>query len=90
MSSDLEGRLEGFGVEPNDEQDVTVRAPLKEAETAWVSWCAAGHAKLKNNYAVRFEPAPTEGATRVHLSGGGSQGEIREELRRFKQLLETP
>ncbi len=84
-----EGRFKGFGFEPNQEQAVTVRAPLEEAEAAWVKWCASGHARLKNDYAVRFEPAPAAQGTQVCLSGGGSKGTIREELRRFKQLLET-
>jgi hypothetical protein len=78
-----------FGVAASEEQAVTVRAPLEEAEAGWVHWCASGHARLKNNYAVRFEPAPGARGTEVHLAGGGSKGTIREELRRFKQLLET-
>ena len=41
------------------------------------------------NYAVRFEPAPGARGTEVRLSGGGSTGTIREELRRFKQHVET-
>jgi hypothetical protein len=78
-----------FGVSPTEEQAITIKASLDEAEAAWVEWCASGHAKLKNNYAVRFEPAPGARGTEVHLSGGGSTGTIREELRRFKQRLET-
>lgn len=82
-------RFEGFGFDPNGEQAVTVGATLEEAEAAWVGWCASGHAKLRNDYAVRFEPAPDARGTHVYLSGGGSKGTIRKELRRFKQLLET-
>ena len=84
-----EGRFDGFTFDSNDEQAVTVRATLEEAEAAWVAWCASGHAKLKDNYAVRFEPAPGARGTEVHLSGGGSKSRIREELRGFKQLVET-
>ena len=77
------------GADPRDDQAVTVRVPLEQAETAWVSWCESGHAKLKNDYSIRFEPAPGARGTEVHLSGGGSKGRTREELRRFKQFLET-
>jgi uncharacterized membrane protein len=84
-----DGQFDGFESQLGDEQAVTVRAPLEEVESAWINWCASGHARLQNNYAVRFEPAPGARGTEVHLSGGGSKGTIREELRRFKQLLET-
>ena len=73
----------------SEEQAITVKASLETAETSWVEWCASGFSKLKNNYAVRFEPAPGARGTEVHLSGGGSTGTLREELRRFKQRLET-
>jgi hypothetical protein len=78
-----------FSVDLKGEQAITLKAPLEVVEAAWVEWSASGHAKLKNNYAVRFEPAPGARGTEVHLSGGGSTGTIREELRRFKQRLET-
>ena len=78
-----------FGFDFSDEQAVTVKASLETVEAAWVEWCASGLTKLKNNYAVRFEPAPGARGTEVHLSGGGSTGTLREELRRFKQRLET-
>ena len=78
-----------YGFEFSDEQAVTVKASLETVEAAWVEWCASGLTRLKNNYAVRFEPAPGARGTEVHLSGGGSTGTIREELRRFKQRLET-
>ena len=81
--------FEQFGVDLSHEQATTIKAPLEIVEEAWVQWCASGHAKLKNNYAIRFEPAPGARGTEVHLSGGGSNGTIREELRRFKQRLET-
>lgn len=71
-----------------DEQTVTVNAPREAAEAGWVKWCASGHAKLRNDYAIRFEPALGARGTEVHLSGGGPSGTIREELRRFKQQLE--
>ena len=80
---------EGFGAPLEREQAVTIRAPLEEVEAGWVKWCASGYARLKNNYAVRFEPAPGARGTEIHLAGGGSKGTIREELRRFKQLMET-
>lgn len=73
----------------SDEQAITVKASLEAAESSWVEWCASGLSKLKNNYAVRFEPAPGARGTEVHLSGGGPTGTLREELRRFKQRLET-
>jgi hypothetical protein len=78
-----------FGVDPTGDQAVTIRAPLEAVENGWVQWCATGHGKLKNDYAIRFEPAPGARGTEVHLTGGGSSGKVREELRRFKQLLET-
>ena len=80
---------EEFGLSLTEEQAVTVRAPLEVAEAAWVDWCVSGHSRLKNNYAIRFEPAPGARGTEVHLSGGGSRSTTREELRRFKQLRET-
>jgi hypothetical protein len=73
----------------SDEQAITLKASLEMVEAAWVEWCASGLSKLKNNYAVRFEPAAGARGTEVHLSGGGSKGMLREELRRFKQQLET-
>jgi hypothetical protein len=81
--------VDEFGVILVTEQAITVKAPLEAVETGWIQWCASGHAKLKNDYAIRFEPAPGARGTEVHLSGGGSTGTIREELRRFKQRLET-
>ena len=73
----------------SDEQAITLKASLEMVEAAWVEGCASGFSKLKNNYVVRFEPAPGARGTEVHLSGGGSIGTLREELRRFKQRLET-
>lgn len=67
---------------------MTVGATLEEAEAGWVNWCASGHARLTNNYAVRFEPAAADGGTQVHLSGGGSKAKIREEGIRF--LIPNP
>jgi uncharacterized membrane protein len=81
--------VEEFGIILTTEQAVTIKAPLETVETAWIQWCATGHATLKNDYAIRFEPAPAARGTEVHLLGGGSTGTIREELRRFKQRLET-
>jgi hypothetical protein len=83
------GPADQFGFALGDEQAITVKAPLETVEEAWVDWCASGHAKLGNEYAVRFEPAPGARGTEVHLSGGGRSGTIRDELRRFKQHLET-
>ena len=77
------------GVRLTDEQAITIKAPLEAVENGWVAWCASGQAKLKNNYAIRFEPAPGARGTEVHLTGGGSSGTLREELRKFKQRLET-
>lgn len=82
-------RVDEFGVRITEEHAITVNASLDLAEAGWVEWCASGYAKLENDYAVRFEPAPGARGTEVHLSGGGSTGTIREELRRFKQRLET-
>ncbi|MEO5741513.1 MAG: hypothetical protein ABIS29_13055, partial [Vicinamibacterales bacterium] len=81
--------VDEFGVVHASEEAVTIKAPLEVVESAWIKWCATGHAKLHSDYAIRFEPAPGARGTEVHLSGGGSPGTIREELRRFKQLLET-
>jgi hypothetical protein len=82
-------RIDEFGVPLGDEQAITLKAPLEAVEEAWVEWCASGHARLGSDYAVRFEPAPGARGTEVHLSGGGRTGMIRDELRRFKQRLET-
>lgn len=82
-------RIDEFGFPVGDEQAITLKAPLEVVEEAWVEWCASGHAKLGSDYAVRFEPAPGARGTEVHLSGGGRTGMIRDELRRFKQRLET-
>lgn len=81
--------VEELGVDPTNEQAITIKAPLEAVETGWMQWCATGHAKLRNDYAIRFEPAPGARGTEVHLSGGGTAGRIRDELRRFKQRLET-
>jgi hypothetical protein len=78
-----------FGVNVTNEQAITIKAPLEAVEEGWVRWCASGHAQLRNDYAIRFEPAPAARGTEVHLAGGGSAGKLREELRRFKQLVET-
>lgn len=83
------GPAEEFGLSLTEEQAVTVKAPLEVTEAAWIEWCVSGHSRLKNNYAVRFEPAPGARGTEVHLSSGGWRSTTREELRRFKQLLET-
>lgn len=81
--------MDELGVILSSEQAATIKAPLEVVEAGWIEWCATGHARLKNDYAIRFEPAPGARGTEVHLSGGGSTGTIREELRRFKQRLET-
>ena len=72
-----------------NEVGVTIKAPLEAAEAAWIDWCATGRSTLKGDYAVRFEPAPGARGTEVRLTGGKSKGNLREELRQFKQLLET-
>jgi hypothetical protein len=84
-----EDRFDEFGFNLANEQATTIRQPLEAVETGWERWCASGHAKIKSNYAVRFEPAPGARGTEVRLSGGGSKAAIREELRRFKQWVET-
>jgi uncharacterized membrane protein len=81
--------MEALGFDLCEEEAVTVNARLEIAEAAWVEWCASGYTSLKNDYVVRFEPAPGARGTEVHLSGGGSRRTLREELRRFKQLAET-
>jgi hypothetical protein len=78
-----------LGSDFRNEQAMTVRAPLEQAEEAWMQWCMSGDARLKQHYAVRFEPAPAARGTEVHLSGEGRKGTFREELRRFKQFVET-
>lgn len=83
------GSFNEFGVNVANEQAITIKAPLEAVEKGWVEWCATGHGRLRNDYAIRFEPAPAARGTEVHLAGGGSAGKLREELRRFKQLLET-
>jgi uncharacterized membrane protein len=71
------------------EQAVTIRSPLETVENRWLEWCASERIRLNRNYAVRFEPAPGARGTEVHLVGGGSAGTVREELRLFKQQIET-
>jgi hypothetical protein len=70
------------------EQAITIKAPLEAVEAGWVNWCASGHAKLRSDYAIRFEPASEAQGTNVHLSGGGPASTVREELSRFKHELE--
>lgn len=77
-----------LGNAPADEQAITLRAPLEIVEAAWVEWCV-GHDTLGPNYAVRFEPAPAARGTEVHVVSDRSAGLVREELRKFKQRLET-
>jgi hypothetical protein len=86
--SPMEDAFDGLG-SVTEEQAVTVKSPLETAETAWDQWSASGLSRLKRNYAVRFEPAPGARGTEVRLSGGGSKSIIREELRRYKQYVET-
>jgi len=76
------------GDDPADEQAITVKAPLEMVEAAWVEWCV-GQDTLGRNHTVRFEPAPGARGTEVHLRSSRSAGVVREELRRFKQRLET-
>jgi hypothetical protein len=81
--------VDAFGFNLKNEQAVTINVALDTVESGWIEWCESGHGRLKNNYAIRFQPAPGARGTEVHLSGGGSTGTIREELRRFKQRMET-
>jgi hypothetical protein len=74
--------------DPADEQAITLKAPLEIVEAAWVEWCV-GHDTLGRNYAVRFEPAPGARGTEVHVRSDRSAGSVRQELRKFKQRLET-
>ena len=71
------------------EQAITINAPIEAIEAAWVQWCDEGRVTLRDDYAVRFEPAPGARGTEVHLAGGGSAGTLREVLRQFKQRIET-
>jgi hypothetical protein len=87
--TESEQAFDEFGFSLTNEQAITVKLPLEAVETAWDAWCASVHQKIRNNYAVRFEPAPGARGTEVHLSGGGSKSTIREELRRFRQWVET-
>ena len=77
-----------LGIYPDEEQAITVKASLETAEAAWMEWCL-GNNTLGHNYAVRFEPAPGARGTEVHVASGRSAGTVREELRKFKQRLET-
>ena len=77
-----------LGIYPDEEQAITVKASLEAVEAAWMEWCT-GHDTLGQNYAVRFEPAPGARGTEIHIAGGRSAGAVRDELRRFKQRLET-
>jgi hypothetical protein len=74
--------------DPADEQAITLKAPLEIVEAAWVEWCV-GEGTLGRNYAVRFEPAPGARGTEVRVVSGRPAGSVREELRKFKQRLET-
>ena len=77
-----------LGIAPGAEQAITVKASLETAEAAWMEWCL-GQNTLGDNYAVRFEPAPGARGTEVRVASGRSAGVVREELRKFKQRLET-
>jgi uncharacterized membrane protein len=81
--------LDELGFRLGDEQATTIRAPLEAVEAAWIEWCVSGRARVTNAYAIRFEPAPAARGTEVRLSGGGSAFTLRDELRRFKQVLEA-
>jgi hypothetical protein len=80
--------LAELGTDPADEQAITLKAPLESVEAAWVEWCV-GQDTLGKDYAVRFEPAPGARGTEVRVLSSRSAGSVREELRRFKQRLET-
>lgn len=77
-----------LGIYPDEEQAITVKASLDAVEAAWMEWCL-GRNTFGHNYAVRFEPAPGARGTEVHVAGGRSAGAVRDELRKFKQTLET-
>lgn len=83
------GATDEFGVTPTQEQGITIKAPLEAVEAAWLPWCTSGLSQLNGDYVIRFEPAPGARGTEMHIAGGASTGTIREELRRFKQRLET-
>jgi hypothetical protein len=65
--------FDAAGLVESWEQAITVKATLEAAEAAWNDWCASGRAHLKDNYAVRFEPAPGARGTEIYVAGGGSK-----------------
>ena len=80
---------ESWGRSALNEQATTVKATIEDAEAAWIEWCASGRSPLVSDYAVRFELAPGARGTEVHLAGRCSKSSLREELRRFKQMVEA-
>ena len=83
------GAGEIFGRSRLNEQAMTVKVPLEDAEAAWVEWCASGRSALKGDYVVRFELAPGARGTEIFLTATLAKGKLREELRQFKQIVEA-
>ncbi len=87
-------RLQTRGVESENtafvdgKQAMTINAPHERVEDAWAEWCASGQTRLRGSPEVRLKRAPGARGTEVWVQGSGRGGE-REELRRFKQWVET-
>jgi len=60
-------------------------------EHEWIAWRSADESDVEQSGTVRFEHAPGGRGTEVHVEvfGAATRQQIRDELRRFKQLLET-
>ena len=89
VASRAAGTGSSFGRSAMNEQAMTVKVPIEQAESAWVDWCASGRSALKGDYVVRFELAPAARGTEIYLSGNLAKGKLRDELRQFKQIVEA-
>jgi uncharacterized membrane protein len=62
-----------------------------EREHEWIAWRSVEASEVEQSGTVRFEHAPGGRGTEVHVEvfGAAARQQLREELRRLKQLLET-
>lgn len=79
--SSSEGSEEGA---PQAKAAITVAGDPKQVQRTWLDWHAGD-----GSGTVRFVPAPGGRGTEVHVAADSSMESVKEELRRFKQLLET-
>lgn len=69
---------------PHAKAAITVAGDPEQVQRTWLDRYAGDGIGL-----VRFVPAPGGRGTEVHVDADSSMESVKEELRRFKQLLET-